>query len=289
MTSFQRSYHLNQLGSHETARFFGVPGAHALECLAARFRRHAYTPHTHDSFVIGTIVAGSESCGIGGKRFYAKPGDLFLIQPGVVHDGEPAGDGYAYRISYPSVELLADAAADALGRAPAGTPSFAEPIVADPELADRFITFHRLAETAGDGLHVDELLLEFLVRALGRHAGVAGVGEGGNRVETGPVARALDFLDANFAEPVDLATLADVAAIPRTRLIRAMRRETGLTPHAWLTDRRIRAARRLLRGGETPAEVAVACGFYDQSHLNRAFKARVGVSPGAFRDALRRS
>ena len=110
--------------------------------------------------------------------------------------------------------------------------------------------------------------------------------EGGPPREDGPVARALSYLDAYFAQATDLATLARVAGVPRTRLIRAFRQATGLTPHAWLTDRRIRAARHMLGTGRAPADVAVACGLYDQSHLNRLFKARFGVSPGAFQAAL---
>ena len=69
----------------------------------------------------------------------------------------------------------------------------------------------------------------------------------------------------------------------RSSLIRASRQETGLTPHAFLTDRRVRAAVRQLSAGDAPVDVAMACGFCDQSHLNRAFKARIGVPPGAFR------
>jgi AraC-like DNA-binding protein len=50
-------------------------------------------------------------------------------------------------------------------------------------------------------------------------------------------------------------------------------------------DRRFRAARRRLERGEPPGDVAAACGFFDQSHLNRVFKARMGVTPGAYRAA----
>lgn len=277
------------LGAGESARFFSIPRAQPLDCLSAQFRSHSYVPHTHDSFVVGTIVAGCETFLIGGSRHYAGPGDLCLIDPGVVHDGEPAGAGFAYRISYPSKAFLLDVAGDATERHPAGTPRFPTPIVADPELASRFAAAHRLAEAGGEALAVDEGLLAFFVQLLARHGsqagGVAGALARRAPVEYGPVARAIDYLDAQFAGPVDLATLANIAGIPRTRLIRAMRRSTGLTPHAWLTDRRVRAARDLLAAGGFPADVAVACGFYDQSHLNRAFKARIGVPPGVFRTA----
>ena len=79
--------------------------------------------------------------------------------------------------------------------------------------------------------------------------------------------------------------MAPVLVLPRHHLIRAFRRETGLTPHAYLVDVRVRRARDRLRRGEAPSAVAAATGFSDQAHLTRAFKARFGVTPGVFRAA----
>jgi AraC-like DNA-binding protein len=272
---------LDQLGAGEAANFFSVSTATPLECLSARFRQHAYAPHTHDSFVVGTIVAGCETFMIGGSRYYAGPGDLCLIGPGIVHDGRPAGDGYAYRISYPTSGYLLEVASDAAERRSSGTPFFPDPIVHDPELAQMLATAHGLAEQRGGSLEADELLLQFFVRLLSRHGRAVGRAAA-MPGEPGPVARAMDYLEAHFAETIDLVTLAGVAGIPRTRLIRAFDRRTGLTPHAWQIDRRVRHARAMLANGAPPAAVAAACGFYDQSHLNRVFKARIGVAPGAF-------
>lgn len=282
----EEDYGIGALAPGETARFFAVPAAPAqgqgpLECLAARFRRHAYAPHTHDTYVVGTIVAGCETFLIGGSRYYAGPGDLCLIAPGVVHDGEPAHESYAYRISYPTTAYLEATAEDEAFAAP----RFAEPIVRDPDLAAAFASAHRAAQS-GDALERDERLLAVFARLLARHGRARPRRDRASRQERGPVARALQYMDARYAEPVDLATLAAVAGIPRVRLLRAMKRETGMTPHAWLTDRRVRAARRMLGRGAAPAQVAAGCGFCDQSHLNRVFKARIGISPGAYRDAL---
>lgn len=280
---------LDALGAGETARFFTVdrqgPDC-GLDCLAARFRTHAYPPHTHDAYVVGTVVAGCETFRIGGARYFAGPGELCLIDPGVVHDGEPAGGGFAYRMTYPSEGLMAAVAGD-VAEAPAGAPRFARPIVADAALARALAAAHRLAEAGGDPLETDARLLAVLARLIARHAEAAGPArralERPPGREAGPVARAAAYLDAHYADSVDLATLAGVAGIPRTRLIRSMRRHTGMTPHAWLVDRRVRAAQAMLRAGAAPADTAAACGFCDQSHLNRAFKARIGVPPGAFR------
>jgi AraC-like DNA-binding protein len=65
-------------------------------------------------------------------------------------------------------------------------------------------------------------------------------------------------------------------------LLRAFRGETGLPPHAYLNQLRVRLARRLLDRGVAPAEVAAEVGFADQAHLTRHFKRVMGVPPGAY-------
>jgi AraC-like DNA-binding protein len=96
---------------------------------------------------------------------------------------------------------------------------------------------------------------------------------------------ARDYLSDNYETDIGLEELASIAGLSRAHLIRAFRKEFHITPHAYLTDVRIRRARRLLRSGEMPAEVAALCGFADQAHFTRHFKARTGVTPGQFRTA----
>lgn len=270
-------------GAREHARFFRAERAGGLDCLSATFHTHAYAPHTHDTFVIGVIEAGCETYRLAGVRQRAPAGRLCFVNPGVVHDGEPEGGFYSYRMTYPSVALMRAVAEDlAERRMPQGL-SFPEPVVDDPATVATFLAAHRGLESGGGALVTDSALWHAYGLALRRHGGVVARADGQTLRESAPVARARDFLDAHFGEDVDLARLASVAGLPRTRLIRAFRQETGLTPHAFLTDRRVREAARRLAAGMAPADVAAACGFCDQSHLNRAFKARIGVPPGAFR------
>lgn len=280
---------LGDLAAGERTRFFAAgPGA-AVACLTATFRRHAYAPHTHDSYVVGTVTEGYEAFQAGGRAEILGPGEVCLLEPGVVHDGRPAGDGFSYRITYPDADILAAIAMDAAERDGGAAPRFARVVVADADLAARIAAAHALAERDGPTLASEAALHGVYALALARHAadGAAVAAALGRpaAAERTAVRRALAFLDGHFAEPVDLARLAAAAGIPRTRLIRAMHRQTGMTPHAWLTDRRVRAAARLLKAGAAPAEAAAACGFCDQSHLTRAFRARLGGTPGAFRAA----
>jgi AraC family transcriptional regulator len=61
----------------------------------------------------------------------------------------------------------------------------------------------------------------------------------------------------------------------------------GMAPHRWLLTRRIEVAKESLRDRRSSlSDVALACGFADQSHLTQVFTRMVGVSPGAWRRAV---
>jgi AraC-like DNA-binding protein len=96
-------------------------------------------------------------------------------------------------------------------------------------------------------------------------------------------ARARALLEERMVAPPTLETLAADLGVGPFALLRAFRDAYGMPPHAWLTDARVRRARRLLDAGTLPAEAALAVGFTDQPHLNRHFTRIVGVPPGAYR------
>jgi AraC-like DNA-binding protein len=81
-----------------------------------------------------------------------------------------------------------------------------------------------------------------------------------------------------------LAELAALCGRSRSYFVRAFKQSTGMPPHRWLLTQRLQRAKDLLRGTNIPiAEVALACGFSDQSHLTRAFSKAFRISPGAWR------
>jgi len=82
------------------------------------------------------------------------------------------------------------------------------------------------------------------------------------------------------------ADLAAVSGLSRFQLVRQFARATGLTPHAYLIQRRIDMARALLARGSTLVDAAAASGFADQSHMTRLFIRAYGITPGAYAAAL---
>jgi AraC-like DNA-binding protein len=157
--------------------------------------------------------------------------------------------------------------------------------VADPDSARLIRAAHRAAEH-GDRLAASSLLHTALAALLRAHALPASrrapspPGDGSRAVSA---ARAL--LHERMTAPPALAELAVVAGVGPFTVLRAFRAETGMPPHAYLNQLRVRQARVLLDAGVPPAEAAATTGFADQAHLTRHFKRVVGVPPGAFQRA----
>lgn len=281
-TDQESALHLDPVGRDEYARLWRDRRFDRMECLSARFNRHTYAPHTHDTYVIGVILAGTELFHHRGVEHAARAGSVAVLNPGELHDGRPSEHGYAYRMFYPSVALLERELSDALGR-PAAAPNFTGTLVEDPELFRAIRDLHlTLEDPQADPLKTGTDLMRAFVAVSLRH------GEAGGRLrpagqEPAAVRRAREYLDAHLDRPVELADLADAVGLSRFHLLRVFRSTVGTTPHGYLTDRRVQQAKELLSGDLPLAEVAVACGFCDQAHLNRVFKARVGVAPGQYR------
>ena len=88
----------------------------------------------------------------------------------------------------------------------------------------------------------------------------------------------------DFNDVPGVAELASMCDLSRSHFVRAFKQTMGLPPHRWLLLQRIKQARLLLQDSNMQvSEVALECGFADQSHLTRVFTKAVGVSPGAWR------
>lgn len=96
--------------------------------------------------------------------------------------------------------------------------------------------------------------------------------------------RLLDYLDANLGNALDLATLANHTGLGLWSFNRRFRATFGCAPYEFVMTRRLERAYELVVHGKLPLkQIAPACGFNDQAHLTRAFKARFQTTPGALR------
>lgn len=101
--------------------------------------------------------------------------------------------------------------------------------------------------------------------------------------------RAKEFLRANIKRGVAVMEVARECGLSVGYFSHAFRHTLGVSPHKWLIEQRVALSKEKLRDDRLSlSDVATECGFSDQSHLTRAFTQTVGVSPGAWRRALKR-
>ncbi len=265
------------------SRYWSSIGLSGLSMLEADFTTHEYAPHSHDEFVIAVTELGGAIIRTGRETMEVCPDVLFVSNPAEL---QSAWMGRSRRWRYRSFYLPESALAE-VGRQVGidGVPCFPRSALHDAELCAALLDLHRALADGRDGPEECEMLISALGRLFVRHGSHRKLGE----VEL-PERYRFDFAMARiregFRERLELADLAGVAGVTVFQLIESFRRATGLTPHAFLIQLRLNAARRELKQGASLAEVAIANGFYDQSALTKHFKRAYGITPGQFVGAV---
>ncbi len=103
--------------------------------------------------------------------------------------------------------------------------------------------------------------------------------------ESRRVRKVEEYIDANFKQEIRLQTLANLAGMTASAFSRFFKLRTGKTVQEYIIDVRIgHAARELVDGKMSIAEICIDCGFNNISNFNRIFKKKKGCSPSLFRD-----
>jgi AraC family transcriptional regulator len=131
-------------------------------------------------------------------------------------------------------------------------------------------------------LAIQALTLEMLVQATRLDS----------RIERNPpqwLREAREVIHERFVESLSLSSVAELVGVHAAYLAKMFRKHYGCTVGEYVRRLRVdHAAQLLARSEKTLSTIAVAAGFYDQSHFAHLFKLRFGVTPGVFRMGLRR-
>lgn len=252
--------------------------------LRGRFADYTYDLHTHDTACFSLLTRGAIHIRTRHGDFVARKGDLFAIDADEPHAGWPVdGQGWSLRTLYIDLEHVKGLVQD--GTASRRRIHLAGPVVRDPELAALFYGVHSCSERDGPALKREEAFLMFVDRLLAHHTREA-PDTGKTHRESRAVRRAREFLDHHLDQQVRLGEIAAAADLTPFRLFRAFARETGMSPHAYQRQARVRRAADLIRRGHPLGHVATAAGFSDQAHMTRSFRRTLAVTPGAYRTAM---
>jgi AraC-like DNA-binding protein len=265
-------------------RFWRPGGLHGVELFRASRTRSSFPKHFHDTYSIRLFEAGVVESLYRGRSNVLTAGDIDVLEPGAVHTASAADkQGWSCRCLYVSREFLEYSALEfGATRLPP-----LEPLLERKELPLflRLQRAHRHLEPDSDELEGETLLVGGLAALVERFARrphkIIQAGR-----EPRYVATLRSFLDEHYDRRVALSDLARMVELNPVYLVRSFRQHIGLPPHAYRRQIRLNQACRMLQSGVSASEVAHAVGFADQSHLTRAFKQVMRITPGRYAGGL---
>ena len=263
--------------------FWHDPALPFIEARAVQDGRHVcYDKHSHAHFSIGAITGGHSHYLNQRSLQEVGPGSLVLMNPEEVHACNPIADQpWSYLMFYLDTDWLRSQQEEA-GLGGEFRP-FDMTASRDPLLYQGLLHLHHQLVQGPDPLAREVACHLFSRQLLARLTPASWDDRPPQHLQ-----RAAELMQDDSASLLSLLQLSAVAGLTPSHFVRAFSQHYGMTPHAYLLDRRIRHARTLLRQGQPLVEVALASGFADQAHFQRQFKRRVAATPGQYRTQLAR-
>jgi AraC-like DNA-binding protein len=267
----------------EVKRISALPGTTLLH---ATFITQNFARHSHDGFAVGVIEDGVLEFTYRREKLAATPGRISLVNPDEPHDGHSATQtGWTHRMFYLEPKVL-EQAAEQLRDKPVSLPFFQKGVIDDHDLATEIHALHiELSDMLLGRMEMESKMLHMLARFIKRHADrsypVLKIG-----AEHRAVSTLKKMIEDLYFEDLSLQDYSNEVGLSPFHLIRVFKAQTGLTPHKYLCQIRVRRAEEMIKNGMPLVDAALNAGFVDQSHMNRHFKGIVGLSPGIYRNFL---
>ena len=228
--------------------------------------------HAHRHAFLTFVIEGTFREHCGARSIVCRPGALRFLPAGEVHENEFESRVRCLHVWIDPAVLDGLDRRSVVPRRPAEISGLGATWLANRLYAE----FSR--EDTASGIAVEGLILEILAEIA--------------RSETRPdpaliprwLKRATEIVEARFLERLSLAEIASEVGVHYVHLSRQFHKYNRVTVGELIRKRRIQYASHLLAHSATPlAEIALICGFSDQSHLSFLFKRYMGMSPSKFR------
>lgn len=254
--------------------------------------------HVHDFLALLFFERGRGFLSVGGSRRPVADGDLVLVAPGaVVGPGLTAelGDSRGWSVFFPpdalGRELLSwrthPLLAGFAGGGAGGSRRLRVAVADRPAWIARIAALEAELSGREEG-HREAALAHLTLLLVATSRLAADVAQALRLGDEPLLADVFAFIEEHFAEPVSLRDVAAAVALTPGHLTTVVGRRTGRTVQAWIGERRLAEARRLLAETDEPVEtVGRRVGFRDASYFSRRFRRAHGVTPAAWRRAAR--
>lgn len=143
-------------------------------------------------------------------------------------------------------------------------------------------------EHLGGALYAESLAIQLAVELLRNFASCVYRRETlARRLSTQAIALLAEFVEDRLEHNIAIEDMANILGMGVWTFNRHLSQTVGKSAYAFVLERRMERARSLLKNGNLPIKsIAAACGFSDQAHMTRMFRAKLGVTPRQFRNAV---
>ena len=266
-----KSYHNRPINTSE----FRIHGD--VELLAGSFSTRSFAPHFHECYSLILVEEGAADYSYKDHGYKVGGGKLLILNPYDVHTGKAInGSQWKFRSMYLPIAMM-ESQTKVEGKVE--SLSWKDRIIKHPQIIQRFVGLHNKLMDEQEGIALETDLLGFVEEL--REVSFDSFEDVSDHRNV-PLLAIRDYLHAHFDEQVQLQDLERVSGWTKFHLIHRFTRCYGLSPHKYMLNLRIAAAKRLLKKRISATEVAYQTGFFDQSHFIRTFKGMTGITPKAY-------
>ncbi|WP_035554152.1 AraC family transcriptional regulator [Burkholderia sp. 9120] len=244
-------------------------------------REVCYAKHSHETFSIGAVTGGRSVYVNRHASEWIGAGAVVMMNPDDVHACNPVADErWSYCMLHVDVTWFTSLQHELGFSENHAFRAFSQTMTTDLKLFDDLNRLHAiLVDSDAEILHKESTAVVFFSEVQQKLNPASLPDHDASR----QLSRAAEFIAENCTRALRLDDVCKAAELSPSHLIRAFKQRYGMTPHAYLINRRIQYSRAQLRRGRLIADVALDAGFADQAHLQRTFKRLVAATPGQYR------
>lgn len=242
-----------------------------IERMEAFFSGYGFSPHRHDSYALGITLNGVHIFRYQKSIQHSMPGNAFVIHPDELHDGEAGTEaGFHYKILYIQPEIIQQVLG---GKA---LPFIQGGVSSDQRIVSAISYLLANLDSQLDSLEEDDAIYD-IAQALNDASSKT---KQRKKLNYKAAELTREFLLDTTNEIITMDHLEKVSGTDRWSLSRDFRALFGTSPYRYLSLRRLDKAKSMIVAGMALVDVAVACGFTDQSHMTHHFSKAYGIPPG---------
>ena len=245
--------------------------------------------HFHEFDKVVLLLAGRVDYLVEGRSYALKPWDVLLVRHHTIHKAvidrtQPYEriiiylDGKYFGRSMPEARLMGSFdQADRSGQHLL-TPS-------DAQRQELQQVLRAYESSAGDeGIGAPALRETFIIQLLIHISRMTASAAPSRESQYDPkIQQVLSYINEHLHEELTVDQLADLAYLSKYHFMRLFKAQTGSTVHAYVRQKRLLHAARLIREGVSVGKAAADSGFGDYSAFHRAFRESFGISPGSLK------